>query len=65
MSLCLNKIESLFNLANYGIWSGEAIPKTQSRLQVPPTCSEEGRQLEPQSAFWNELASAYAAQVHS
>ena len=32
---------------------------------VPPTCSEERRQLEPSLAFWSEFASAYAAQVYS
>ena len=32
---------------------------------VPPTCSEERRQLEPKLAFWSEFASAYAAQVYS
>jgi hypothetical protein len=32
---------------------------------VPPACSEERRQLEPESAFWSEFASAYAAQVYS
>jgi hypothetical protein len=33
--------------------------------EVPPTCLEERRQLEPQLAFWSEFASAYAAQVHT
>ena len=37
---------------------------THERALVPPTCSEERRQLEPQLAFWSEFASAYAAQVH-
>jgi len=35
------------------------------RTSVPPTCSEERRQLEPNLAFWSEFASACVAQVHS
>ena len=31
---------------------------------APPTCSEKGRQLEPELAFWSEFTSAFAAQVH-
>ena len=30
---------------------------------VPPTCSEERRQLEPKLAFWSKFASAKAAHV--
>jgi len=36
-----------------------------SSHSVPPTFSEERRQLEPSLAFWSEFASAFAAQVHS
>ena len=32
---------------------------------VPPNCSEERRQLEPELAFWSKFASAKAAHVHS
>ena len=34
-------------------------------VSVPPTCSEERRQLEPQLASWSELAIAYATQMHA
>ena len=40
-----------------GIWSQPFLHS------VPPTCSEERRQLEPELAFWSKFAGAQAAQV--
>ena len=41
------------------------LPSCSCLATVPPTCSEERRQLEPSLAFWNVFAGAFAAQVHS